>query len=540
MRVFLLVGFLCLTGVSWAQEENTRVNRKAKIKARAEQKKRKLDSLSNRLQQIDLTAPVDSLGGLIPADTLPNVSPVDSLHRINRYLTERVDSLSLQSHTDSLSNRIRQLGDNLEKRADSIGSKVTDKLDDLQQNVSDKIQRTINGKTGEQVEMPELNKSGLSNTGELIPALDLKLPDTKFPDFNEGTSLPNIPSIADPSIPDLSISELKLPSTDATLDLRNLPSATDSLPLKDLSGLPSRLGMDTAKIRESLGVDSRMAPYIDRADSLSMESLQNMGMEEIEAYAENSKPVQELSEELKRANAIKAEQEAMLQRYQDKKFLMEDIKRKSANVANDVINPLSEEFKQAQQATAKARRLNPAVQSFKEIVRKRPNEMKNKPFYERLVPGIGLQPFNGADFEIDVAPFLSYRITGRWSAGLGGVYRVAFNSDNRYYAGQGGVYGFRGFADFNVLKGFFAHAEMERLHLDYAIKPPAETEFQQRTWNGYVGIGKQVPLTRKINTTVTALYRIEIKGYLPGTSHFGIRMAFIYVTKKVRKPTALE
>src|SRR5690606_25612157 len=141
---------------------------------------------------------------------------------------------------------------------------------------------------------------------------------------------------------------------DATLDLKNLPSATDSLSLKDLSGLPSRLGIDTAKIRESLGVDSRLAPYIDRADSLSIEDLQDMGMEEIEAYAENSKPVQELSEELKRANAIKAEQEAMLQRYRDKKLLMEDIKRKSANVANDVINPLSEEFKQAQQATAKA------------------------------------------------------------------------------------------------------------------------------------------------------------------------------------------
>src|SRR5690606_29837443 len=169
--------------------------------------------------------------------------------------------------------------------------KVTDKLDDLQQNVSDKIQRTINGKTGEQVEMPELNKSNLSNTGELIPKtdqdLDLKLPETKFPDFNEGTSfLPNIPSIADPSIPNLSIPELKLPSTDATLDLKNLPSATDSLSLKDLSGLPSRLGIDTAKIRESLGVDSRLAPYIDRADSLSIEDLQDMGMEEIEAYAE--------------------------------------------------------------------------------------------------------------------------------------------------------------------------------------------------------------------------------------------------------------
>lgn len=544
MRVLLLMGFLCLTWVSWAQEENTRMSRKGKVKARTEQKKKKLDLLQNWFQQIDLTAAIDSIEGLVPADTLPKVSPADSLHRINRSLNERVDSLSLQSHADSLSNRIGQLGDNLEKRADSIGSKVTNKLDDLQQNVSDKIQRTINDKTGEQVEMPELNKSGLPNTGELIPKtdpdLDLKLPETKFPDFNEGTSLPNIPSIADPSIPNLSIPELKLPSTDATLDLRNLPSTTDSLSLKDLSGLPSRLGIDTAKIRESLGVDNRLAPYIDRTDSLSIEDLQNMGMEQIEAYAENSKPVQELSEELKRANALKAEQEALLQRYQDKKLLMEDIKRKSANVANEVINPLSDEFKQAQEAVSKARKLNPAVQSFKEIVRKRPNEMKNKPFYERLVPGIGLQPFNGADFEIDVAPFLSYRITGRWSAGLGGVYRVAFNSDNRYYAGQGGVYGFRGFADFNVLKGFFAHAEIERLHLDYAIKPPAETEFQQRTWNGYAGIGKQVPLTRKINTTVTALYRIEMKGYLPGTSHFGIRMAFIYVTKKVRKPTALE
>ena len=116
------------------------------------------------------------------------------------------------------------------------------------------------------------------------------------------------------------------------------------------------------------------------------------------------------------------------------------------------------------------------------------------------------------------------------------LYRVGFDKKYATFISGQGVYGFRSYVDYKLVKGLFVHAEYEKIitneHYAYSDKLTTP-EFN----SAYIGLGKRYPISRKIYGSLVALYKIEMDEHLTGTTKFNLRVIFEYKTKKVRKPT---
>ena len=67
--------------------------------------------------------------------------------------------------------------------------------------------------------------------------------------------------------------------------------------------------------------------------------------------------MKELDEQTQKLRAAQAKQAELLQRYQDKKFIQEEMKRKTANVVNDQLTKFSPAIKDAQSDMTKTKKV---------------------------------------------------------------------------------------------------------------------------------------------------------------------------------------
>lgn len=94
-------------------------------------------------------------------------------------------------------------------------------------------------------------------------------------------------------------------------------------------------------------------------------------------------------------------------------------------------------------------------------------EIQRSPFKERFYFGgnLGLQ-FGSATY-IDISPLVGYRITEKFSAGLGATYIYYNIKETAYnYGYETSIYGGRVFARYHFMENLFAHAETEVLNMD--------------------------------------------------------------------------
>jgi hypothetical protein len=526
--LLLLLGFNTLV---LAQQDSVYVKKGVIAKWRTALKKqkvslRKTDTLKNKTLVF-----ADSL-------TIPKVETADTL----KTFTVKVQD-SVSTTVTTLRMEEKSLGDSLEQAQGTIIESINKEATGLESQLREKPDSLINHvdqKFSDFQNKVDTKAEAINNELESVLKTDLDIPEA---------SVPQVPTL--PEVPDLdkklSTDNLKLPEA---VGLEDLAKVSEKLVLPDLAGMKEMNvpeGFDQLKkaSQEMDKVDGALAKAEEyETDLINLKDGNGDDVKNLPDQAEKKvlevDEVKFLDENAKKLASQKAKHEALLQRYQDKKLLQEEIKRKKENVANDLLNKNSAAFKEAQANIAKAQKLNPVVQSFKDMPAKRTNEIKDKPFYERLIPGISLQAYNTSAFSMDFSPHLGYRLTERWSVGLGVVYRAGFNERYSSFVRSEGIYGFRNYISFKAIKGFYLHGEFETLRLAERVKPPAETNFQQNVYASHFGVGKQYPISRKINGTLLALYRIEYDGHLPGMSKINLRVGFNYVTKKSRKPTALR
>jgi hypothetical protein len=162
--------------------------------------------------------------------------------------------------------------------------------------------------------------------------------------------------------------------------------------------------------------------------------------------------------------------------------------------------------------------------------------MKSKPPRERLVPGITLQVYNKEVFTIDWGAQVGYKLSKRVIVGAGGVYRMSVGEKYPAWVRGEGIYGYRGYTGFNLIKGFYAHGELESLYSRTLVDPQTNVEVpSHQTYSGYFGIGKRYDITKKIRGSAIVLYRAEFKGDLPEMSKINLRISFDYDLKKTTK-----
>lgn len=489
-------------------------------------------------------------------------SPLDSVKQRATTATDtihspRLDSLkaktdlqnipgdSLQKSKSKVSHKIQQIPNTVKEKADrteekfnkpidEVNSKITAVDNSVQEKVS-KVEEKINApinKTEDKV------KAGVSKAtdGEVqLPDKDLNITAEKLGGVDTNKKLEGLQS-----------PNKDLPGLDGKLN-EGLPSAeklnlsTDKLSvdqLKEKAGIDIPQQDNIAKVSEGLkGVDSNL----DKAEGYEKElkQINEDGIGSAEKLPELAEQkvsgfelVNNFSKEAQRHTDEQAKYEAMIARYKDKKALQQEIARKAQNVANEKINDNTPQFKKAQQQIAKAKKLNPDVKSFKEMKKKRTNEMKGKPFYEHLVPGLTVQAYNKKIFAVDWGMQLSYKITSRFWLGAGGFYRTSFSEGHSTWIKGENVYGIRSYFNFGLYKELYAHGELSSMLTKYETKDPLAHPSYQKVYNALVGIGRRYDISRKLKGSVLILYCTEIKGDLPTVSRLTARIEFNLNTGK--------
>jgi hypothetical protein len=481
----------------------------------------KLDSLAAKQK-------LDSIKGVVAAKKAAVNSVTDSIKRIVNLPQDKINQLNsaIQSQQDSLlgiiNKPINDVNSSISETQQTFQSKITGEQTNIQNKVQGKMDGVEND-VQQNISKATDGKANLAN-GELkipgaesaLPVKDLKLDNVtvesaKIPGMETGVPKVDMPKIETPKLPD------------TKLDMKSLGEKADV----NLDAVNKVTG-EVSKVQGQIGnIDGKLAEaeqYENEIRNINENGLKDAEKlpEEIEKKAGDMAGIKTLNAEKEKVMKYKS----VVERYKDEKLMKEEIQRKLREVANDKVNQYTAAVKDAQKHIANAKKINPAVQAYKDITRKRPNQMKGKPFRQRFIPGITLQAYNGEKFAMDVAAQAGYRVTGRLTTGIGYTYRISISDKNTNIVRGEGISGYRAYVDFRLLKSFFAHGEFESLSLDARKQPKLFETLPSQTYGSYFGLGKRYNVSRKIKGSVTGLYRVDYKGEVPGLSKLTLRIGF--------------
>jgi hypothetical protein len=413
--------------------------------------------------------------------------------------------------------------DSLNKSASSVADQARQKIDDGNEQVADEslkvnqeVTDAVSKATDGNVKIPDrdLKKSPAVNT-----ILEANIPDQQLPGIGQGKS--NLPEVEIPSstLPGhkINVDQLKEKANDVIPQTDKITEVTGEVRNLDKMAEVGKYEAELGKIKNT---------EVPTTDKVANEAEQRVA---------NLDQIKAVSEETEKITKLQAEQEALLQRYRDKKLLQQEIERKAKSVVNDKLNQFSPAFREVQEKVAKAKKANPTVQSIKEIAKKRPNPMRDTPVRERLVPGITLQAYTNEAFTVDWGAQLGYKFTGRLTVGTGYVYRTAVSEDYSTWIRGGSVYGYRAYAHFGLIRSFYLHGEYETVRLNDAALTTAVERDASSVHSGYFGIGRRYDISPKLRGSVIVLYRAEFDGDLPSMSRINLRMGIDLNMKNKRR-----
>lgn len=467
------------------------------------------------------------------SDTLQLKKRTDSLQFVLNKSGQDVDSIqsrlfykrdsmstALSSIQSLMDTTIRQIDLNsVNSRVSSVSHDITVETRNKIEKLTDKATDKVKDLTDANPEVPTISVPGLPNATlpattntpahELgLPAIQPDLPDIEAPRTNV-----EVPEIEQPNISLPQIDNVQVP--------------------EDINNLQEQAGTVTSSLQEVKQYQEEIGK-IKKEDLTDTETLSKKA----EQQAENLDQVKGVKENVGRVSAKQTEYQSMIQRYRDKKMVQEELKRKIANVANEKISQSTPAINEAQGLLLKGKKIRNESVTFKELMKGKNNAMSSKPFIKRLVPGIALQVYNRNVYTADLAIQLGYRLSGKITAGIGGVYRFGFNKSYTAYTRGLDVYGARLYTQFLVKKGFFMHTEGEWLNTSDMAQPVTTEQPVKKVIAGYFGIGKQYTLTRRLQGNVVVLYRKEFAGQLPEQPNINVRLGFNLHPKKKKPNTS--
>jgi hypothetical protein len=177
-----------------------------------------------------------------------------------------------------------------------------------------------------------------------------------------------------------------------------------------------------------------------------------------------------------------------------------------------------------------------------EVPKKRPNEMRDGAFIERVRPGVTMQFFGkGNKIQVDLNPYVGY-LTGKLTAGLGWTHRIAFYAKQMWFTNNSPMFGPRAFCDFKIGKGFSPRAEFEYMNTlipPTILKINSEIKYSQWVPGAFVGMKKEYQLFRDVKGTGMVMFRLFNPDHKsPYADVINIRVGFEFPLKK--KPEQLQ
>lgn len=206
--------------------------------------------------------------------------------------------------------------------------------------------------------------------------------------------------------------------------------------------------------------------------------------------------------------------------------------------ATDHFAGKEEQLKSAMGKISKYKQKYSSVSSIKDLPKRPPNPMKDKPFIQRLVPGLYLQYQQENHYLLDVNPYVGYRLSGRFTAGLGWNHRYAYDKDNRAFNSRSRIFGPRVYVDFKLGKGFIAHLEGESMNSFVPSTLRGNPDHGNREWveSFMNGIKKEYRIYKNLRGTALIQYNLFNRYYkAPYVDRLNSRIGFEYILKSKRK-----
>lgn len=417
------------------------------------------------------------------------ISAVDSIRLLFEIRASQLSHLKsrLEYEVDSL----RKLGNTfsqIESKVDSTKAR----LETLKQNFIARIDSCRSAAIGKLSKMrlpPELEVQRLKALGTVQSKVDgvapmLKLSSDKIPDLNLGTPLSLIGNV---SVPQTSIANANVPG----LTMPGVPTNVVTLPDVSEDAIQENVEHKISELIDKKSIDSQLeampAPADFSEDALKEQVIYRVRTQAVNHFAGHEKEIDEAMQQLSK------------------------YKKEYENVLN----------------TAK-------------ILKLKKNDMKGKPFFDRVRLGTMVQFSNrNGDWSVDLNTYVGYRITERLSAGPGWNQRIAYTVDSRQFNPNAAIYGPRAFAEFEAWKGFCPRIEGEvmKTHKDFSkIVQPIDPNYNNWVWGAFVGLKKVYNIAGRLRGSACIMTRLfNHDRQSPYPSPLSIRAGFEFSLNGLKK-----
>ena len=408
-----------------------------------------VDSLQQKLVSASEKINIDSLEKKLtqlPDSLLPSLYKLDS---IRNDFNNTADSIKTQyqnavSKIDAKANKLNNSIDSLQRLNLPTGkyTKRLDSLNQLSQSTAVKFTSRLNAlkakTTGKlnALDLPPEYKEPLQQLTKNVDGLNINSNILKIPELNiPGFSLPKIDGIGDLTSKAGEIGNIS--------NFGNLPKI--ETPVGDLGQ-----------------VSQQAKGYQEDVKNITQGNLNDVKAipETIEEQAAKLDGVQELQKQSGVVDEYKTKLDALKDPDAAKRQAVEMAKE----AAIDHFAGKQEQLKSAMDKISKYKQKYSSVSSIKDLPKRPPNAMKGKLFIERLVPGLYLQYQQKNFYLIDVNPYIGYKLSGRFTTGLGWNHRYAYDKRKHEWNLRSRIFGPRGYVDFKLGKGFIAHMEGETMN----------------------------------------------------------------------------
>jgi hypothetical protein len=314
------------------------------------------------------------------------------------------------------------------------------------------------------------------------------------------------------------IEGFQVPGTD--LNLPALNSGSNGSPIGNLTNIDMKLpaaDIDLGSVDELKNINGGLKGITGNAGEYSSD-VQQLSKGNITELKELPEAAEAKVGELSGLSEVKGETET-LNEYKDvvgqmqnpdslKEFAVQEVKQAAVNH----FAGKEEQLKQAMETLSKYKSKYSNLNSISDLIKRPPNEMKEKPFIERIVPGIGIQvQKKGEDVLVDFNAYAGYRFTGRITAGVGWNQRVAYTIDRGRFNSATRIYGPRAFGEYKLWKGFSPRAELEIMNTN--IPPLTRTQAvdplsREWVWGAFIGVKKEYRFIKKVKGTAMVMMRL--------------------------------
>ncbi len=445
------------------------------------------DSLRSQWQQVDsIRSDFNAQAQDIQSEYQKTISAIDGEQAsINR----EIDSLNnLKLPTGHLTKRL----DSLQMKRTEASTQVNSKLSDLKAKTTGKLDKI---ELTPEMQGPVNELKGKMNAVNLADNSPVKLPEVGVPGFK---------------IPEANAGSLK--------DIQGLSQI--ETPLGEVGDLTGEL--------QNVGADVKT---IASGDVTNIENLST-----VEQQAQNIDGIKELQEGSGAIDGYK-EQLGDLGNPDAAKDKVVETARKQA------INHFAgkeEVLQAAMDKMSKYKKYYSDVSSLADLPKRPPNAMKGKPFIERLVPGVYFQYQHKNAYILDVNPYAGYRISGRFTAGLGWNQRFVLSERSNVSESSYRIFGPRAFVDAKIGKGFVAHLESEYMNTFVPSRLTGTPDEGNYEWvsSTMLGLKKEYRVYKNLQGTVLIQYNLYNPYFkAPYVDRLNSRIGFEYLLKKKNKTT---